>query len=482
MSQSKFKPDTTSQSLLFGYNVDDFIPEQHLVRVIDAIVDRLDTQKIESGYSFQGQKSYHPKILIKILFYGYSLGIVSSRKMAQGCRQDLGFMYLSKMYQPDYRTISDFRKNNLSQLEEYFVEILKICNELGMLKSGVISIDGSKFRANASSKRSKTLQQYKKWEKKLREEIKQLNERGVIRDEEENNRLDSHSEIPKELRNKKTLLSKVEAAAKSLSQLEEKGAKNQKLNLTDPDAKFQKERQGVIRTNYNTQIATNEEQVIVAMDVTTTASDHHSLQPMIEKSEKNLGKKIEEVKADAGYGSYSNYEYLAEKGIEGYIPDMELRRLKQLEKKGQISPYDKSRFTYLPEKDIYYCPEGKELKFYKRRNDKYRKNLKIYKCFSCPTCSHRLECTKSKYRTITRHEREELQEKMRAKLSTEIGKKKYYERMNMVESIFGYFKKNLKFKQFSLRGLEKVRGEFSLLCIAYNIKKIHKWKLRMNMI
>ena len=475
MSTSKFKPDTTPQSLLFGYNVDDFLPSSHLSRVVDAIVDTLDISEIEAKYSEQGQKSYSPKLLIKILFYGYSIGVVSSRKIAQGCVQDLGFMYLSKLYKPDFRTISDFRKNNLKLLEGYFVDILKYCNELGMLSSGVISIDGSKFRANASSKRSKTLEQYKAWEKRLTKEITALNKEGIKKDKEEDSRLQSRGSLPKILRKKERLLKEVEAAKARL--ISEGASEKTKLNLTDADAKFQKERQGVIKTNYNVQIATTPDQLIVGRDVTTQANDHNSLIPLAEDVINNTGEEVKEVKADAGYGTYSNYEYLEEQGIEGYVPDMELRRIKKLEKTGQLPEYHKSRFIYNEGSDEYICPTGEVLKFHKRRNDRYREKLKLYRCLSCPACSFKSMCTKSKYRTITRHEREDLQDKMRAKLSTEAGKRKYYERMNMVESVFGHFKRNLGFRQFLLRGLEKVRGEFNLLCIGYNIKKIHRWKL-----
>ena len=324
MSLEKFKKDETAQSLIFGYNIEDFIDEIHLVRVVDKIVDKLDTTKIEEKYSITGQKSYNPKSIIKILFYGYSIGVVSSRKIKRACEKDLEFMYLMRMHKPDHRTISDFRKNNLAEITEYFVDILKYCNEIGMLKAGNIAIDGSKFRANAGSHRTKDIAGYERWEQRLREEIKQLNAAAEKIDESENNRLDKSIErkdIPKEIRIRRDLIEKIEKAKENLEIIKKEYAKEKikkepKINLTDSDARFQKERIGVIRPNYNSQIATTAEQIIVAADVITEAGDRQALIPIIEEVEKNTNEKVTEVKADSGYSSYENYEKLSEKDID----------------------------------------------------------------------------------------------------------------------------------------------------------------------
>lgn len=482
---SKFKLDKSSQSLLFGYNIDEFLPETHIARIVEEIVNNIDTSRIEEKYSDLGQKSYEPKTLIKILFYGYAKGVFSSRKLMMSCRESLPFMYLARLYKPDFRTISDFRKDNIKELEKYFVEVLKYCNEIGMLKVGAISIDGSKFRANALSKRSKDISGYNKWEERLCLEINKLMQQAENIDKEENNKLSKEQEnidIPKEIKKRKDLITKIKKAKSELIAIKkerEKDKKKQKepeINLTDKDAKFQRERIGVIRTNYNAQISTNKEQIIIAADITTNAADCNELIPMIKQSEENTKEKINEVKADSGYASYENYGELEERKIDGYIPDNQYRRLKRLKLKGKIDMYDKNNFKYNKEKEIYICPDGKELRYKKRGKN----NTKIYQGIDCPQCKYKELCTKGKYRTIYRHDLEYLQEAMRKKLDTAEGEKKYYERMNMVESPFGHFKKNLGFTQFSMRGTEKVRGEFRILCTAFNILKIYKWKLCNN--
>ncbi len=480
---SKFKPENSKSGCVFGYYIEDFVTETHFARVVDEIVKKLDTSAIEKKYSYTGQKSYHPKILLKILFYGYALGICSSRKLMTACREVLPFMYLSQTYQPNFRTISDFRKDNISEIEKYFVQVLKYCNEIGMLNAGIISIDGSKFRANASSGRTKDIEGYKKWEQKLKEEIKDYHKRAEKIDDEENNKLKGAAtqiDIPKEIKKREDLIKKIAEAqitlAKRKKERENQAEKKKlKINVTDPDAKFQRESKGIIRPNYNGQIATTKEGIIAGADISQEASDKKLLIPMITQVKKNTNQKIDEVKADSGYASYENYENLEKAEIDGYIPDQECRKIEKLQSKGTLGKYHKENFKYDQEKDEYICPEGEKLNFHQKRSD--RKNTSRYKCNSCANCKIKNECTTAKNRTITRHNSEYLQEVMRKKLSTPEGKKKYYERMNMAEAPFGHFKKNLGFQQFLLRGLEKVRGEFKLLCTAYNIMKIYRLKL-----
>jgi transposase len=151
---SKFKPLQDSQLYLLPPSVDDFIPNGHLARVISEIADEINTSSIEANYSAMGQKSYHPKALLKLWIYGYSTGILSGRKIAIMCETDTAYMYLASMYRPDFRTINDFRKDNSDFFEDCFKQVLQICRELGMGKVGLIAIDSTKIRANASVKKA----------------------------------------------------------------------------------------------------------------------------------------------------------------------------------------------------------------------------------------------------------------------------------------------------------------------------------------
>ena len=486
MSISKFKPDTSTQSLIIGYNIDDFISTDHITRLIDEIVEELDTRKIEDKYSWQGQKSYSPKSLIKIIFYGYTIGVLSSRKIRNGCKQDLGFIYLARLYRPDFRTISDFRKNNIEELGEYFVAILKYCNELGLLKLGKIVIDGSKFRANASVKRSKDLKKYEEWEKKLQKEIALLNAESEKIDKEENERLSDPktdgSEILKKIRKKGELINKIKEAKEKVKKVEEEYAakkikRKAKINLTDEDANIQKESGGIKKPGYNGQIAVNEDQIIIAAELTKTQEDSKELIPMIEAVEINTGEKVEEVKADSGYGNCANYEDLEERKIDGYVPDSGFKKLEEAKENGTLKPYDKNNFQYDEKNDKYVCPQGKDLEFIKEVKHDNREDVKIYKCKSCNECEARKICANDKNRIIERMINESCRDRMRDKLRSDEGKKKYKERSGLVEPPFGHMKMNIKFRQFLLRGLTKVRGEFKLICIGFNLMKIYNLKL-----
>jgi len=194
---------------------------------------------------------------------------------------------------------------------------------------------------------------------------------------------------------------------------------------------------------------------------------------MVETSDKNLKEPVKEIAADSGYSSYDNYEYLKKNKKIGYIPDKNFRK----DLKGNKQPYRQDNFQYDKNNNKYICPEGKSLNLSKiRRKDcGYRKfQIKIYKGKDCPGCSKKSLCTKQEYRTIAREDRKELAEQMRKRLQTAEGRKKYTQRMWTTEPIFGHLKFNLGYKQFLLRTLKKVKGEFRLMCIGYNLKKMHK--------
>ena len=150
----KFKPYRKSQFMLFPNSIDDYVPQNHLARVVNSIVEKLDTKNIEDKYSSLGQNTYPPKILIKLLFYGYAIGERSGRKIACKCETDTAYIYLAQMYKPDFRTINDFRKNNIEELSGYFIDIVRMCKELGLISVGQMNIDGTKIKANAAIRRT----------------------------------------------------------------------------------------------------------------------------------------------------------------------------------------------------------------------------------------------------------------------------------------------------------------------------------------
>lgn len=245
---AKFKPLSSKQFLLLPPSVEDFIPESHFARLVSEVVDSLDTLTIENKYSCLGQNTYHPKLLLKILFYGYATGTRSGRKISSRCETDTAFMYLAQMYRPDFRTVNDFRKNNTKEIENLFVEIIRICQVLGMVKVGSIAIDGSKIKANASAKKMRDKEGYQEWLCSIEEEIKGILKEAEQTDDEEDKRYGEKrgDELPEDLRKREKLKEKIKDALEELDQ----GKETTKINLTDPDCRFMKERGGPISPAY----------------------------------------------------------------------------------------------------------------------------------------------------------------------------------------------------------------------------------------
>ncbi len=343
-----------------------------------------------------------------------------------------------------------------------------MCRELGLILVGQINIDGTKIRANAANRRTKTKEEYQKWLTSIDEKIKQILSEAEATDSKEDQVFKDKrgDELPRQIQDQQKLKDKIQQIMEKFKDEKEK------INLTDPDARFMKDGHYRIDTNYNCQAVLSKEQFILAHEVLAEPSDRKALSVMVEATEQNLGQPILEVAADAGYSSYDNYEYLDKNHKIGYIPDQNIRK-----GNAQDKPYHQDHFTYDSQKDIFLCPEGKLLNLYKIRREErsYRKfQVKIYKAKDCPACPKKSLCSRQKYRTITIEDRKALLLEMRKRLETEIGRNKYLQRLWTTEPFFGHLKYNLGYRHFFLRSLKKVKGEFKLMCIGYNLKKMHK--------
>lgn len=419
-----------NQEFLFPKKPSEFLPDDHLAKAIHEIMKKLDFSKIEMKYSESGQNAYAPRMMTSILFYGYSISVRSSRKISKGCEDRFDFVYLAEGLKPSHDRISDFRRDNLNELKELFQEIVLIGNFMGLAKFGNIktSIDGSKVKANASSKLSKDEEGLNKLLDKTKEEIDNMFEEAEQIDKTEDEKYGKENrgdELPKKLRSKKSREKAIKEAIKKLKKqkkekmneiIEEKNRepteyelkkiKKMKINVTDNDAKFMKERNGVIKPNYNVQLSVDEEeQFILANDVVDECNDQHQLVPMLKQTKENIGENPKKVKAD-----------------NGYFP--------QLEEASKL----------FPEIDLYIDDKN-------RRKD-YINFVEL----------------KQKY---TREEYDNL-----IKIVSPVGEKEYKKRMHTVEPVFGNIKFNLGYRHFLLRGTQKVKGEFNLMCVAHNLKKI----------
>ena len=469
-----FKPVNNEQIFLLPPSINEFIDDNHLSKLVSEVVESLDTKAIENKYSDLGQKSYHPKLLLKLLFYGYAIGIRSGRKIAAACESDLAFMYLSSMYRPDFRTINDFRKNNIEAVEQLFVEVLKICSSLQLVNIGTIIIDSTKLRANASSRRTKTYSQYEKWLSELEQQAKEILQEATSLDEQEDEKYGESKrgdELPESVNTREKLKKKIKEVMSQMNQQEKK-------NLTDNDAKTILNK-GALSASYNCQAAITTNGVIVSAYATNAASDKEQLLPVIEQAQKNTAQQASNILADSGYASYDNYESLNNLNKTILVPDQEIGRetVNALNNR-----FHRTHFVYDSAKDEYICPENKPLTLYKANyvHEATKQRGKVYRGIQCGDCVSRSQCSKGIARQLIIENRLPLRDKIRKLLYSPEGKKLYKLRQQTIEPIFGNLKHNLKYTMMHLRTLKKVNAEWLLICLTHNIKQIWKTKLQLN--
>lgn len=453
-----------NQNLLFPPHMRDVLPDDHQAVVINDIIETMDLSCLYKKLSKEGSQAYHPKMMFKILAYAYANSIFSSRKIHKALHESVAFIYLAAWQKPDFRTISDFRKNNLAEFNMLLDQLTGLCARLGMISLGHLAVDGSKFKANASDKKA-----YDK--KRVQSAIDRLLEHAdqVDRHEDELYGPDNcGDQIPENIRSQKDRLEKLKEIKKQLAKSSKK-----KINATDPDAVFMKTKDG-IKTSYNAQIVVDQHrQVIVAADVTNDPSDNEQLVSMVEKAEQNVGP-IDKLSADSGYSSGENLQKMVDKKIDAHIPDANY----QARQRGKPDAPGQGLFTRAEFKrdelnDCFICPAGEKLIFSHMQKVKNKPPLRLYRCKADTGCPLKKRCTKSRLgRSITLNVHDAQFKAMRCKLDSNHGKRIYAKRQGIVEPVFGHIKESLGFRKFNLRGLCKVRGEFALVCLAHNMRKI----------
>ncbi len=416
------------QDLLLPPSLREWLPDDHLVYFVSDVVDQLNLSAIESVYEEddRGQPPYHPRMMTKILLYGYCVGVFSSRKIQKHLVEDVAFRVLAAGNQPDFRTISDFRKLHLRALEEMFQQMLRLTLETGTMKLGRVALDGSKFKANASKHKAMSYGRMDETEKRLREEVRKLLGQAEAADKEEDQRYGRDrrgDELPEELQRRETRIARIREAKRALEERAREQARSEgedpkkaqpapkaQYCFTDPESRILKGSDGFVQ-GYNTQIAVEPLfQLIVGQRVTQAANDKQQMVPLVETIEEQSGQTPEGVLADSGYCSDENLKYLKKRKIEGFVAT------------------------------------GKQ---------KHNERREPCKPGPLPKGASRVE-------------------RMERKLQTQAGAAVYSTRKFIVEPVFGQIKQARGFRQFLLRGLEKVRGEWALLCMTHNILKFHK--------
>jgi transposase len=471
----------SKDKLLFPAAIGDYLSEGHLAWAIDDVVESLDLSCLYKKVSSVGNPSYHPKMMLKILFYGYATSNFSSRRIAKGTETDVAFIFLSGMQKPDFRTISDFRKNHAEELPGLFVQIVSLCKKLGLVGLGHISIDSTVIKASANRDRTYDRERFILEEQALQEKIKELLAAAQKVDDEEDRIFGPGlrgDELPENVRSRKKRLEKLQKAKRELEQESLK-----EINLTDPNATFQREKGKVFRPGYRAEVVVDEkEQIIVACDVINKANDEQELLPSIEQTVNNLPEISSQdsrviVTADSGYSAMESLKKLEEKPyIDAYIPDTKYQAKQDGKTVDEDSPFHKKHFNYNPDKNVYICPNQKELIYRRASIDTAGRRYSVYACDHCQGCPYFGTCTNcSRGRAISVYDNREQIYKMRQKLDSAEGKRIYSKRKIIIEPVFGNIKHNLRFREFLLRDLKKVKAEFALIAIVHNIQKIAKF-------
>lgn len=444
------------------------ISPDDLVYLVAEVTDRLDLRPLIRRYDPLGQNAYHPGMMLGLLFYAYTQKVFSSRQIADRVCFDMRFMFLCGRLRPDFRTISDFRKNHIDLLKGYFTQIVRICRSLGMAPLRHVAIDGTKLKASASPQRTlkgdALVRELALGEAEVAMWLAQAEQADAAEDE-------AADDLPLKGLPVKTL-AELQALVKEAA-LKLAGKPDvAKVNLTDPESR---EIKG-IGPGYNAQIAVDaQDQLIVGAEVTDAGNDSGQLLPMIEELEATTGSQGQPklIAADSGYASAEAFEGLTDlPHIDAYVPTP--RQITK-ERKG-VGPFDKEHFDLDPQTGRGRCPLGQPMKLQRTGLNKSGQAYHQYIGTACSSCPMRSECTKAVHRTVVVMDAEPVLQAMEAKASSPPGRAASRMRRCTVEPVFGILKEQLGFRRFHLRGLAKVQGEFALLCSAFNLKKLHRWR------
>jgi len=430
------------QALLLPPSVNDFVPPAHLSRFVIALVtEELDLSAILARYKGEcGQPPYHPAMMVALLLYGYAVGVYSSRRIAKACAERVDFMAIVALDAPDFRTISEFRRRHLTALSALFMQVLKLCEQAGLVKLGHVALDGTKIKANASKHKAMSYERMSKREVEIEAEVAGWLAAAEAADAEEDKAFGADKrgdELPDWVASKQKRLAKIreakaalEAAAKAKAEAEKAARENEaaddprpgrkaappsdvpegkaQRNFTDPESRIMKTKDGFIQ-GYNAQAAVDAaSQVIVAHGLSNASNDQQQLAPMLDAIEANTGELPDELSADAGYCSEANLERLEQKRVCGYVATGR-------QKHGAAAATGERAYRI----------------------------------------ASRLAAMATKLRRAGRRSR-------------------YRLRKQVVEPVFGQIKQARGFRQFLMRGIEKVTAEWAMICTVHNLLKLAK--------
>ncbi len=457
MPKFKQKRMEPTQLLMFAPSLDACIPPDSDVRVLSEAMDFLDWSKVEASYSETGNPAYPPEVLAKVLVYGYSKGIRSSRELEEATKNDKRYIWLAGGLEPDHCTIARFRKNKEEVLKALFQGSVRLCSELGLVLLNTTATDGSKIRARASKK-------------SLYDQKRIAKERAAIdrifAEAEEIDRLEDEKEgftgkVPAELADPNERKKRLAEIAR---RLQESGTKS--VSATEEECRVMKTTVG-LRPAYNMQLTVDTANlVIVAADVTDRVTDNEQLPRQIEQVEENTGCKPDVALADKGYSDEVTYCWCAQSGQDVLIPP------KEQPETDSNNRFASKHFVKDGDRDVLICPVGNELTFRRIVQNKCGR-YRVYTANGCRKCPHYDQCVKTKCKTgrsIQVRIVDAQREAMKQRLKTEEGKALYHLRQQSVEIVFADIKSTMGLDRFRMADKAGAKSETWLACLAHNLR------------
>ena len=452
-----------TQRILFPQSIDEYISQDAPVRAYDAMIDKMDMQSM--GFEIDPDKvgcpQYDPKTMLKLLVYGYSYGVRSSRKLERECHYNLSFIWLTAGLKPDHKTIAQFRRRNKKALQKVIKQCARICVELDLIDGNVLFIDGSRMRANASMDKTITKEKALKTLKHIDRRINSLLSECERIDSEESDQ-GSLVHMQQQLKDHQLLRDKIESALTCIEQQQKHSH-----NTTDTDCVMIHSRQGS-HCGYNSQIVVDDKHgLIINSDVVNENNDLRQFSAQVEQANEVLSEPCKQACADAGYSNAEQLEQVDKQGIKVIVPS------KQQASRNEPGQFDRSEFEYIAQEDVYVCPAGQKLPYQwnnvKRGRREYVADIRI-----CRVCKHFGLCTKSNKhgRRISRNNNEQFRDRMREQYAEADSQQVYVRRKQKVELPFGHIKHNLKVSSFLLRGLAGIKAEMSILSSCFNITRM----------
>ena len=503
MAKLAIKSDNRKQNLLLPPSLDELVPENHMVRVVDAVIDRLDISDILSTYRGGGNSAFNPKMMLKVLVFAYLSNVYSSRRIEELLKRDIYFMWLAGMKRPDFRTINYYRGKRLKEgFDTVFTQVVRLLHEEGFVSLKVQYIDGTKIESVANKYTFVWRGSVEKYDARLKAKTEAL-----LRQIEQNHAIENQENpVPEELtaeevtKRVERIKEKVDAdnlgkeerkALKQIEtdsvprmnryreQLETMGPRNS-YSKTDPDATFMRMKEdamlnGQLKPGYNVQIST-ENQFITNFGIYQRPTDTLTMISYLESFKARYGMQSEEIVADSGYGSEENYEYMFSNGMTPYV---KYNMFHVEQRRGyRNNPFRVSNLFYNPDDDFYVCPMGQKLKFIRQEKrytaSGYQQTVSVYRAGRCEGCPLRGQCHKSKRdRQIeVNHTLDDYKARARELLTSEQGIKHRSNRPIEPEAVFGQIKECGRFRRLRLKGLTGAKIDFGLKALAHNLRKL----------